>query len=120
MLLFKDVVVLMQQRYVLASVLALSFIMMDPLDLRPVGPDFKPVKNDIAQYQEVMTGWPWDKKSRLRLGNLEFKDKIYGPESLEFDALGRGPYAGLADGRIVRWMGEDKGWETFAVVTPYW
>lgn len=33
-------------------------------------------------------------------------------KSLEFDVPGRGPYTGLAEGRIVRWMGEDWGWET--------
>ncbi|KAJ7947485.1 Strictosidine synthase [Quillaja saponaria] len=32
----------------------------------------------------------------------------------------RGPYTGLADGRVVRWMGEDVGWETFALVTTNW
>jgi len=34
--------------------------------------------------------------------------------------LGRGPYTGLADGRIVRWMGASVGWETFALVTTNW
>lgn len=94
---------------------------MDPLQLSPVGGhDFRPVKNDIASYQKVMESWPRDNRSRLGLGNLEFKDEIFGPESLEFDIWGRGPYAGLADGRIVRWIGEDAGWETFALVTSNW
>ncbi|KAG6741334.1 hypothetical protein POTOM_054567 [Populus tomentosa] len=56
----------------------------------------------------------------IRSGNLEFVDEDFGPESLEFDSLGRGPYAGLADGRVVRWMGQDVGWETFALVTTNW
>ena len=47
-------------------------------------------------------------------------DQVFGPESLEFDSLGRGPYTGLADGRVVRWMGEAIGWETFSVVTSKW
>ncbi|KAJ6377763.1 hypothetical protein OIU78_028060 [Salix suchowensis] len=64
--------------------------------------------------------WPRDNKSRLGSGNLEFVDEVFGPESLEFDSLGRGPYAGLADGRVVRWMGEDVGWETFALVSTNW
>ncbi|KAF6175585.1 hypothetical protein GIB67_000883 [Kingdonia uniflora] len=51
---------------------------------------------------------------------LVFVDEVYGPESLEFDLMGRGPYTGLADGRVVRWMGENAGWETFALVTPNW
>ncbi|KAK4424990.1 protein STRICTOSIDINE SYNTHASE-LIKE 13 [Sesamum alatum] len=120
MLQVKDVL-LFQHPYIVIFVLVLSFIVMDPFELSPVGGhDFRPVKNDIAPYHQVMESWPWDNGSRLGLGNLEFKDEIFGPESLEFDALGRGPYAGLADGRVVRWMGEDEGWETFALVTNNW
>ncbi|KAL0456268.1 UNVERIFIED_CONTAM: protein STRICTOSIDINE SYNTHASE-LIKE 13 [Sesamum latifolium] len=116
----KDVV-LYQHPYIVIFVLALSFIVMDPFELSPVGGhDFRPVENEIAPYEQVMESWPWDNGSRLGLGNLEFKDEIFGPESLEFDALGRGPYAGLADGRVVRWMGKDAGWETFALVTKNW
>lgn len=89
--------------------------------MSPVGGhDFRPVKNDIAPYNRVMANWPWDNLSRLGYAKLEFEDQVYGPESLEFDSLGRGPYAGLADGRIIRWMGEDEGWQTFALVTRTW
>ncbi|KAL6528044.1 Protein STRICTOSIDINE SYNTHASE-LIKE 13 [Orobanche hederae] len=113
--------ILLQHTYLLLFVLALSFIVMDPFELSPVGGhDFRPVKNDIAPYDQVMGNWPWDNRSRLGLGSLEFEDEIFGPESLEFDVWGRGPYAGLADGRIVRWMGEDAGWETFALTSPNW
>ncbi|EEF32892.1 strictosidine synthase, putative [Ricinus communis] len=82
--------------------------------------DFRPVEHDVAPYKQVMENWPRDKEARLGTGKLEFVDEVFGPESLEFDSLGRGPYAGLADGRIVRWMGEAVGWETFAVVTTNW
>lgn len=117
---FKDEV-LLQHPYLIVLAVILSFIIMDPLQLSPVGGhDFRPVKNDIASYQKVMESWPRDNRSRLGLGNLEFEDEIFGPESLEFDIWGRGPYAGLADGRIVRWIGEDAGWETFALVTSNW
>ncbi|XP_022955421.1 protein STRICTOSIDINE SYNTHASE-LIKE 13 [Cucurbita moschata] len=102
-------------------VLGLGFILVDPFKMGPVGGhDFRPVKHDIAPYSQVMGHWPKDNQSRLGLGNLEFEDQVFGPESLEFDALGRGPYTGLADGRIVRWMGEEVGWETFAIVTTKW
>ncbi|CBI36701.3 unnamed protein product, partial [Vitis vinifera] len=67
-----------------------------------------------------MEDWPRDNRSRLGQGKLEFVDEVFGPESLEFDIFGRGPYTGLADGRIVRWMGDSVGWETFALVTPNW
>lgn len=112
---------LLQHPYLLFLVLAVGFLVMDPFDLSPVGGlDFRPVKNDVAPYKKVMDSWPGDNRSRLGQGNLEFVDEIFGPESLEFDIWSRGPYTGLADGRIVRWMGQDTGWETFALVTPNW
>ncbi|KAF7819103.1 protein STRICTOSIDINE SYNTHASE-LIKE 10 [Senna tora] len=37
-----------------------------------------------------------------------------GPESLVFDANGEGPYTGVADGRILKWQGQDRGWTDFA------
>ncbi|XP_024029335.1 protein STRICTOSIDINE SYNTHASE-LIKE 10 [Morus notabilis] len=40
-----------------------------------------------------------------------------GPESIAFDSDGRGPYAGVADGRILRWEGDGRGWSEFAVTT---
>lgn len=110
-----------QRPYLFLFSVAFAFLVTDPFGLSPVGEnDFRPVKNDIAPYEQVMESWHGDKKSRLSRGNLEFVNEIYGPESLEFDISGRGPYAGLADGRIVRWLGEDIGWETFALVTHNW
>lgn len=112
---------LLQHPWLLILTLALGFVIMDPLDMGPVGGhEFRPVKHDIAPYKQVMEKWPRDNHSRLGDGKLEFVDEVFGPESLEFDGFGRGPYAGLADGRIVRWIGEDVGWETFAIVTTNW
>ncbi|KAK8709530.1 hypothetical protein V6N13_060545 [Hibiscus sabdariffa] len=103
------------------AVLVFGFVLMDPFEIGPVGGiDFRPVKHDIAPYKEVMGSWPRDNESRLGNGKLEFVDEVFGPESLEFDGFGHGPYTGLADGRVVRWMGESIGWETFAVVTSNW
>ncbi|KAK9288732.1 hypothetical protein L1049_017196 [Liquidambar formosana] len=117
---FKDEA-LMQHPILLILALALGFIIMDPFHMGPLGGhDFRPIKNDIAPYKQVMENWPRDNQSRLGLGKVEFMDEVFGPESLEFDVLGRGPYTGLADGRIVRWMGNDAGWETFALVTTNW
>ncbi|KAL8204538.1 hypothetical protein R6Q57_010161 [Mikania cordata] len=111
----------LQQHLVLLSAVVLGFVIMDPFGMSPVGGhDFKPVKNDIAPYDQVMASWPDDNLSRLGLGNLEHVDQVFGPESLEFDPSGNGPYSGLADGRIVKWSGEDRGWETFALVSGKW
>ncbi|CAB4263428.1 unnamed protein product [Prunus armeniaca] len=107
---------LLQHPILLLLVLVLGFVVMDPLQMGPLGDrEYRPVKHNIAPYKQVMERWPRDNESRLGFGKLEFEDQVFGPESLEFDALGGGPYTGLADGRIVRWMGSDLGWETFAL-----
>jgi len=40
-----------------------------------------------------------------------------GPESLVFDSHGEGPYTGVADGRILKWEGKERGWTEFAVTS---
>ncbi|KAL9673617.1 hypothetical protein QQ045_029878 [Rhodiola kirilowii] len=112
---------ILQHPYLFIIALSLVFVITDPFSMGPVGGhEFKPVKHTIAPYKQVMESWPKDNMSRLGDGKLEFTDQVFGPESLEFDNLGRGPYTGMADGRIVRWMGDDIGWETFATVSPDW
>ena len=111
----------LQHPFFLIIVVAFGFVMMDTFKIGPVGGiEFRAAKHDIAPYKQVMGSWPRDNRSRLGVGKLEFVDEVFGPESLEFDSLGRGPYTGLADGRVVRWMGEDIGWETFAIVSSNW
>ena len=34
-----------------------------------------------------------------------------GPESLAFDGGGGGPYAGVSDGRVLRWVPGERWWE---------
>lgn len=34
-----------------------------------------------------------------------------GPESLAFDPAGGGPYAGVSDGRVLRWVPGERRWE---------
>ncbi|GAB2265653.1 Protein STRICTOSIDINE SYNTHASE-LIKE 13 [Dionaea muscipula] len=123
MILLKDNESLIQHHPLMVTLaVTIGFILMDPFHMGPIGGhEFKPVKHSIAPYKQVMENWPRDNRSRLgTLGKLEFVDEIFGPESLEFDNLGRGPYTGLADGRVVRWMGPSIGWETFATVTRNW
>ncbi|KAJ4706243.1 putative Strictosidine synthase [Melia azedarach] len=40
-----------------------------------------------------------------------------GPESIAFDPNGEGPYTGVADGRILKWQGDEIGWTEFAVTS---
>lgn len=53
-------------------------------------------------------------KSMLQIERLVLTTTV-GPESLTFDRLGRGPYTGVSDGRILLWHGHSNGWTTFAV-----
>ncbi|CAM0952488.1 unnamed protein product [Alopecurus aequalis] len=39
---------------------------------------------------------------------------VTGAESLAFDPRGQGPYAGVSDGRVLKWGGSALGWTTFA------
>lgn len=41
----------------------------------------------------------------------------FGPESIAFDPKGEGPYTGVADGRVLKWEGDGRGWTDFAVTT---
>ena len=103
---------IVQYPHLFFAALALALVVADPFGLSPLaGVDYRPVKHELAPYGEVMGSWPRDNASRLRRGRLEFVGEVFGPESIEFDLEGRGPYAGLADGRVVRWMGEEAGWE---------
>lgn len=53
-----------------------------------------------------------DPQNLLQNSDVKFVGQIQGPESLAFDPLGRGPYTGIADGRIVFWDGHN--WTDFA------
>ena len=33
-----------------------------------------------------------------------------GPESVAFDGAGAGPYAGVSDGRVLRWLATERRW----------
>ncbi|KAG5242568.1 strictosidine synthase [Salix suchowensis] len=41
-------------------------------------------------------------------------DGAVGPESFAFDPLARGPYAGISDGRIVKWEQHERRWINFS------
>ena len=46
--------------------------------------------------------------------HLPLPDAVTGAESLAFDRRGQGPYAGVSDGRVLKWGGSALGWTTFA------
>ncbi|XXG82525.1 hypothetical protein AAC387_Pa10g0453 [Persea americana] len=50
------------------------------------------------------------------ISNFPDFEAYKGPESMAFVPLGRGPYTGVADGRILFWNGES--WRDFAYTSP--
>ncbi|KAL4178470.1 hypothetical protein AMTRI_Chr13g82470 [Amborella trichopoda] len=77
------------------------------------------------EVKEVKVG-EWGKRVRARdhanrLVKAELLHGVVGPESLAFDVEGRGPYTGLADGRIVRLHPPPfTSFSDFAVTSPHW
>jgi sugar lactone lactonase YvrE len=72
-----------------------------------------------------LEGWsiqvpkPGGATRRLSLEQIPLSDGITGAESLAFDRRGQGPYAGVSDGRILRWDDNANSWMTFAYNTNY-
>lgn len=73
-------------------------------------PNFESFKVEMPAWSEI----PVEKDSQnlLQKSEVKFLDQIQGPESIVFDPQGRGPYTGIADGRVVFWDGEK--WNDFA------
>ncbi|KAM7257756.1 hypothetical protein ACFE04_013497 [Oxalis oulophora] len=44
-------------------------------------------------------------------------ENAIGPETYAFDPNGDGPYTGVSDGRIVKWLEDEHRWIDFAVIT---
>ncbi|XP_065867118.1 protein STRICTOSIDINE SYNTHASE-LIKE 3 [Euphorbia lathyris] len=77
-------------------------------------PDFKSHYVDLPDWSLLPT--EKDDANLLQRSEINFVDQIQGPESIAFDPLGRGPYTGIADGRIVFWDGLK--WTDFAYTSP--
>ncbi|XP_043714608.1 protein STRICTOSIDINE SYNTHASE-LIKE 3-like [Telopea speciosissima] len=73
-------------------------------------PDFEAYIVDLPPWSQR----PNDKdtENQLQKSEIKFLNQVQGPESMAFDPLGRGPYSGVADGRIIFWNGES--WTDFA------
>eukprot|EP00252_Welwitschia_mirabilis_P000810 TRINITY_DN10793_c0_g1_i1.p1 TRINITY_DN10793_c0_g1~~TRINITY_DN10793_c0_g1_i1.p1 ORF type:complete len:411 (+),score=65.10 TRINITY_DN10793_c0_g1_i1:174-1406(+) len=88
----------------------------DPFRKSPIAdfPDFQTYKIDMPAWND----WPRvsDEENRLEKSELKFVNEIHGPESIAFDGQGRGPYTGVADGRVLFWNGHS--WTYFAHTSP--
>ncbi|CAI5970494.1 unnamed protein product [Closterium sp. NIES-64] len=99
---------------VAATILAL--LLADPLRLSPVAHlPFDPVVIDIAPPPPRSVK---DPLNRLADAEIMFEGEAFGPESIAWDLDGRGPYAGVGDGRVVRRTADGRAWETFAWASP--
>lgn len=89
---------------------------LDPFGHSPIRdfPNFEAHKIDLPAWSEV----PMDRDNDnlLQKSELMFVNQVQGPESIVFDPLGRGPYTGVADGRILFWNG--LSWTDFAYTNP--
>jgi hypothetical protein len=79
-------------------------------------PDFEAHPVDLPGADEMPRHA--DAAERLRGAEVRFRGDVQGPESVAFDRRGRGPYTGIADGRVVFWDGAR--WATFATTSPRW
>lgn len=73
-------------------------------------PEFESYYVDMPSGSSIPTDK--DPENLLQKSEIKFLNQIQGPESMAFDPQGRGPYTGIADGRIVFWDGEK--WNDFA------
>ena len=104
--------------WVLIVSVLLWFFATDPLELSSLSG----IEDFHAQYvpvpaDNVLATIERDTESKLRASEIIGKGKFFGPESLAFDAQGRGPYTGVSDGSVVRYDGLELGWTTFATTT---
>ncbi|KAL5731698.1 cohesin loading factor Ssl3 [Ranunculus cassubicifolius] len=66
--------------------------------------DFEAYKVDLPPWSELPV--ERDEENLLRKSEIKFVNQVQGPESTAFDPLGRRPYTGVADGRILFWDGD--------------
>ncbi|PKI33951.1 protein STRICTOSIDINE SYNTHASE-LIKE 3-like [Punica granatum] len=96
--------------------LAALYCGLDPLNKSAISgfPDFEAYRVDMPAWSDVPT--EKDPENLLQKSEIKFLNQVQGPESMAFDPLGRGPYTGVADGRVMFWNGE--AWTDFAYTSP--
>lgn len=77
-------------------------------------PGFEVYPIELPPWSKIPTAR--DTEDRLQRAEIKFLNQIQGPESVAFDPQGRGPYTGVADGRVIFWDG--KSWSDFAYTSP--
>ncbi|XP_047325742.1 protein STRICTOSIDINE SYNTHASE-LIKE 3-like [Impatiens glandulifera] len=96
----------------LPKILAALFLILalycgiDPFNHCPMSDfkDIKVLKVDLPLWSSLPKHR--DTLNLLQKSQIKFLNQIQGPESIAFDPQGRGPYTGVADGRVLFWNGE--------------
>ncbi|KAG5555905.1 hypothetical protein RHGRI_006528 [Rhododendron griersonianum] len=74
-------------------------------------------------HSKILTLLPFNYTNKDSYSNYDDKKVIpiivgaVGPESLAFDPHGGGPYTGVSDGRIIKWLENERRWIDFAVTS---
>lgn len=99
-----------------AALLLAIYCGLDPLRHRPFAnfPDFDTHLVEFPPSSEIPA--VSDPENLLQRAEIRFLNQIQGPESIVFDPKGRGPYTGVADGRVLFWDGAK--WVDFAYTSP--
>lgn len=92
------------------------YVSTDPFHYSPIAdfPDFKTHRVDFPPWSQFPVAK--DHQNKLQRSEIKFLNQVQGPESIAFDPQGRGPYTGVADGRIMFWDGQQ--WSEFAYTSP--
>ena len=77
-------------------------------------PDFEVYPVEQPPWSEIPRHQ--DPENLLQKSEQRFLGQVQGPESVTFDSEGRGPYVGVADGRVLFWNGTS--WTDFAYTSP--
>lgn len=98
-----------------ASLLLALYCATDPLGHSAISdfPGFETHRVDLSPWSDLPT--ERDAQNSLQRSEIRFLNQVQGPESIVFDSLGRGPYTGVADGRVLFWDG--LSWTDFAVTS---
>ncbi|XP_073387946.1 protein STRICTOSIDINE SYNTHASE-LIKE 3 [Physcomitrium patens] len=94
------------------------FLASDPLEFSTLSgiDDFHAQYVALPPFNPLTKITP-DAENKLQASAVIGTGDIFGPESIVFDAQGKGPYTGLSDGRIVCYDGPELGWSTFATTS---
>lgn len=85
---------------------------LDPFHHSPIigSSDFEAYRINMPPNSELPT--ERDDLDLLQKSEVRFLNQVQGPESIAFDPAGKGPYTGIADGRVLFFDGNS--WTDFA------